>query len=304
MSDPDHLIFIFTPEELLAAVRSIAAGSSVPDDLRSLLARLGLVANGQLTAYGRQLHKFAFILHDDAAVEREVVRLLRTLLPVQVLEQELAGYGVVPEDGVVELLNLHGALPLESPISAVRRFLRWANGAGLLVYSQKNKTVRVPALEDGSEEGSPPPAGVVSPRTPFTNIIRLRRALRRLKGTVWWVDPYFHSRGLEEMVTNLDFPHISEVRILSSNKASVMTESAGRDFDAFRAESELKGTVAQWRFDPSRDWHDQWLFGDQEGYNMPPSELIFAGQKFSEYRPGAERPPLDEWWARARSWRG
>lgn len=270
--------------------------------MEALLERMGWIEQGAASSVGRRVHKLAFVLHREADAERELAQAVRSLLPVQVIQQELAGYGPVPEEGVMELLTMHDAAPDGLSLQELRRFLRWANGVDLLTYSKRDKTVRVPTLESDEGLDSPAPAGVVSPRTPFTNLVRLRRILRRLKGVIWWADPYFDKRVLEELITNLDFTDISEIRIVSSNKNHVLSDEAESDMEAFVAEAQQKDVHAEWRYDPARNWHDRWLFADNEGYNMPPSGLIFSGKKYSEFGPDADRPPLEEWWDRSKKW--
>lgn len=303
-NEVDALIITVRPDDLLIGLRTVAAGKEPDDSTASLLERLGLTDSSGLTDTGRAIHKTAWILGEQPDAVAQLSPRLAGLMPIQVLHQELAGYGAVPESGALELLRIHSAVPAGINDTEFRRFLMWANSMGYLKYSTKTKTVRV-AVEDSDASdvaAAVAAAGVVSPRTPFSNVVRLRRILRDLRGVVWWIDPYFHRRALEELITNLDFSVVSEVRILSSGKSSVLTAVAKTDFVQFEAEIALKGSAAQWKQDPSRDWHDRWLFGDSGGFNMPPAELIFSGKKYSEFTPAGDRPPLEKWWSRSKAW--
>jgi len=303
-SEIDAVVVSLRPAAVLDGVRSVAAGVVLEPDIEAFLTRLDLVKDDALTDDGREIHKLAWILgKTDAAIQILKPR-LAALAPIQLLTQELAGYGAVPESGALELLRLHQALPNDIDETEFRRFLIWANGMGFLTYSKQKKTVRVSTVDlEVLESTEPiPPVGGVSPRTPFSNVVRLRRILRGLRGVVWWADPYFNRRALEEMIADLDFAEVSEIRILSSNKSSILTQTARADWALFETEVKLKAAVAEWRFDPGRDWHDRWLLDDKTGYNMPPSDLIFSSRKYSEYTPLSDRPPVETWWKRSKTW--
>jgi hypothetical protein len=119
-----------------------------------------------------------------------------------------------------------------------------------------------------------------------------------LRGTVWWADPHFGRRALEELVDELDTAAVSELRILSGDDAGVVGAKAQKDFAAFQQEMAAKGVPAEWRVDSQRDWHDRWLVDDKNATNMPPVNTLFKGD-YSEMLPSSQRPPLETWWSRS-----
>jgi hypothetical protein len=88
---------------------------------------------------------------------------------LQVIEQELRGLGPVPEEGVLDLLKQHRTVDGSMSVADMREILRWLNATGIVVYSQKMKTVRslAPAPDAPLAGEIRAIAGMVSPRTPF-----------------------------------------------------------------------------------------------------------------------------------------
>lgn len=276
----DSAIFSATPDDLLEAVRLLAAGAEASPDIAHLLRRSGLSTAAGLTDAGVALFKTAWVLRHHDEARRSLGLALRTLLPIQVLEQELLQFGAVPEAGALELLRLHRCLPPEFDVETLRRFFRNYAATGLLVYSSKFKTVR--ALEPPPDEARAGEerrlAAMVSPKTPFLNVARLRRIIRTLCGMVWWADRHFGARVLEELAEELDADRVTEVRILSGVATNVLTPRSMKDFERFQEEMANKGIRAEWRADhDASDWHDRWLGDDTGAWNMPPVQERLLG---------------------------
>lgn len=300
----DEVVFIVSPEVLLESIRGVAAEAERDVDrvAAHLLGRCGLLLDGELTEAGRALFKLAWVLRRSDEAERALGNALRQMTPIQVIEQELRGLGAVPEEGVLDLLRQHRAVRTTLTIADIRPTLRWLNKVGVLVYSTKLKTVRslMPAPDAalaGEVQGI---ASMISPRTPFLNIVRLRRILRPLKGIVWWADPHFGARALEEIAEELNADFVSEVRILSGDAENVVSDRSMRDFRRFQTEMLNSGVRAEWRIDAHgiRDWHDRWVADDDVAWNVPPINTLLKND-YSEISPASQRPPLTEWWNRS-----
>lgn len=296
----DRVILSVDSAALLSGVHAASTGASIEPAVEYLLSRCGLTAGGELTEAGRALFKLAWVLRkqDEAAIA--LGQTLRQLTPLQVIEQELRGLGQVPEEGVLDLLTQHRAISAETTVTDLRPLLRWLNKVGVIAYSTRLKTVRslLPAPDAALAGEIQAIASMVSPKTPYLNVVRLRRVLRPLRGVVWWADPHFGARALEELAEELDPQIVTEVRILSGNAPNVLSERSGKDFIRFAAEMAVKGIAAEWRVDGLRDWHDRWLADDRVAWNVPPVNTLFKND-YSEIYPASERPPLDDWWTRA-----
>lgn len=305
MVDPaqsDIEVFTVSPSKLLETLRATASSGTADPAAEYLLSRCGLVNDGQLTDAGRALFRLAWVMRRSSDAERALGQALRQLIPIQVIEQELRGLGSVPEEGVLDLLLHHGAVPLDADVTAIRPLLRWLNSVGVIVYSTKLKAVRslAPAPEAALAGEVATIAAMVSPRTPYLNVVKLRRVLRTLRGAVYWADPHFGARALEELAEELEIGAVTEVRILSGDAENVISSRSMRDYERFRAEMATRGVPVEWRVDSraTRDWHDRWIADDDKEWNVPPINTLLKND-YSEISPATERPPLDEWWARS-----
>lgn len=298
----DSLIFDTTPQDLLEGVRAATTSDSLTEEAAYLLERMGLLLDGELTEAGRALFKLGWVLRrSDDAVDA-LGQAARQLTPIQVVEQELHGLGAVPEEGVLDLLLQHRAVSAPMDVAYLRATWRWLNAVKVLVYSTKHKTVRALApTPDAALAGEVQAiAAMISPKTPYLNVVKLRRVIRQLRGVVWWVDAHFSARAFEELAEELDVAEVNEVRILSGDADNVLTERSKRELDRFTSEMAQKGIVVEWRVDPrgARDWHDRWLAADQVAWNVPPVNTMFKND-YSEIYPSTELPPLQEWWDRS-----
>ncbi|WP_156096696.1 hypothetical protein [Amycolatopsis jejuensis] len=298
----DAVIFAIPAPALLDGIRAAASSGKVDPGPEFLLNRCGLVYGGELTEAGRALFKLAWVLRKTDEAQQALGRALRQLTPIQVIEQELHGLGAVPEAGVLDLLRQHRAVGAEVSVDDIRPTLRWLNAVGVLVYSTKLKTVRslAPAPDAALAGEVQAIAAMVSPKTPYLNVVRLRRVLRALKGIVWWADPHFGARALEEIAEELDTGFVTEIRIISGDAENVVSPKSMKDFARFRAEMANKGVVAEWRVDGkfNRDWHDRWIADDKVTWNVPPINTLLKND-YSEISPATERPPLPTWWKRS-----
>jgi hypothetical protein len=298
----DREIFRVSATALLSAVHSAAATELVEADAAYLLGRCGLLNNADLTDAGRALFKLAWVLRRATESEQALGQALRQLTPIQVVEQELRGLGPVPEAGVLDLLRQHRAVSADASVESIRPTLRWFSKVGVLAYSSKLKTVRslAPAPDAALAGEVQAIAAMVSPKTPYLNVVRLRRILRPLRGVVWWADPHFGARALEELAEELDTMAVTEIRILSGDAENVVSPKSMKDFERFRAEMANKNVLVEWRVDAktTRDWHDRWIADDKVVWNVPPINTLLKND-YSEISPSSERPPLTEWWSRS-----
>ncbi|BDV32242.1 hypothetical protein [Microbacterium terricola] len=306
MLDPEdgYLLFETDQPRLLTALKAVGVGSPVYDnDANAVLEHTGLVKNEtdpELTEAGLALYRAAFVARDDEATNRLLGQAIRTLLPIQAIAQELGNSTAIPEQGVVDLLALHRIVDQDFTVENARPTFRWLNTLKVLVYSQKQKTVRyVPDSPEAAKAGEIESlAAMISPRTPYSNVAKLRKVLRTQIGVVIWADQHFGARALEELVDELDPTKVTELRILSGSAPNVASPKSFKDYERFRDEMKVKGITVEWRVDGTREWHDRWLIDDKTAHNVPPVNSLFANQ-YSEILPTKERPPAEEWWKRA-----
>lgn len=302
-----YLLFSVTQEVLLDGIKNVGMGSYIDsgNDTRTVLELAGLFKaddgnDAELSEAGVDLYRAAFIVRDAEATNRLLGQALRALLPIQVLAQELGNYPAIPEEGAVSLLALHRVVGPEFTADLARPTFRWLNDLGVIVYSRQKKTVRFLPDDPGAAKAGEVAnlSAMISPRTPYSNVARLRRLLRTMTGVVTWADQHFGARAFEELVDELDPVKVTEIRIISGNASSVVSPKSFKDYERVREEMKLKGITVEWRVDGTREWHDRWLVDAKSVHNLPPVNSLYANQ-YSEILASNENPPVDEWWARA-----
>jgi hypothetical protein len=301
-----YLLFAATQDQILNAIREVGTGGpAVRGDLSRLFELTGLIdpvdGDGpKLSEAGLDLYRAAFVVRDEQATRRLLGQVLRILLPIQVIAQELGNSVAITEEGVIGLLTLHRVVDADFSVDDSRSTFRWLNDLGVIVYSRQKKTVRFvpddPAAAKAGEVANL--SAMVSPRTPFSNVARLRKVLRIQSGVVTWADQHFGARAFEELVDEIDPIKVTELRIISGGGESVLSAKSYRDYVRFQEEMATKGIAVEWRVDPTREWHDRWLVDSSKVFNVPPVNSLFANQ-FSEILASRERPPVEEWWDRS-----
>lgn len=301
-SEDGEVLFGVEQEGLLTGVKRLGTGETVLDEkVAQVLALTGLSQDGvQLSPSGLDLYRAAFVVRDDNATDRLVGQALRALLPIQVLAQELGNAPAITEDGAVSLLALHRVVTPDFTADDARLTFRWLNDVGVIVYSRKLKTVRFIPDDPGAAKAGEVAnlSAMVSPRTPYSNVARLRKVLRIQAGVVTWADQHFGARAFEELVDELDPTKVTELRIISGGAENVLTAKSYRDYERFQQEMATKGIAVEWRVDATREWHDRWLVDASKAFNVPPVNSLFANQ-YSEILATDQRPPVDEWWDRS-----
>src|SRR3546814_574015 len=197
----DAALVELSADDIFVALKTARRGDQPdrPEGVAHVLRRAGLTdEDGSVTAAGQALHKARWILRQEDRAREALARSVRPLLPIQVMEQELRGFPPVPEEGVLELLQVHGGAPGGLTIEALRPTLREWSALGIIVYSNKMKTVRLGRLPDAGEAAPGEDdrlAVLVSPQTPYTNVVKLRRirSEERRLGKGW--DSKCRSRG-------------------------------------------------------------------------------------------------------------
>jgi len=136
---------------------------------------------------------------------------------------------------------------------------------------------------------------VVKPEEPYSNVIKLRQLLRESEEYIWWIDPHFSARGLEELIASINPALVREVRILSG--PANIDKRAKHDFTRFHEELSNKGIDAEWRILRGFS-HDRFIINKNVCYNVPPINSLLQGQ-YSEISQTPNKPPFGQWWDKA-----
>ncbi|MDP3062316.1 MAG: DEAD/DEAH box helicase [Chloroflexota bacterium] len=138
---------------------------------------------------------------------------------------------------------------------------------------------------------------VIKPSEPFSNVVRIREVLRSCEGYIWWEDPHFGARALEELAVVVDPSTVKEIRILS--RSEQFNERARTDFERFSQEMAGKGVSVEWRVTDKGVAHDRYIISANATFNVPPVNSMFQGS-YGELLKTENRPPFEVWWESAR----
>lgn len=205
--------------------------------------------------------------------------------------QGLHGRGSVAFQGAHHLMARHELADPDNP-SRLRAFLTMLSRARIVAYSNKHQTVRIlAALPDGQAVQ----VRVIEPERPYSNLVALRQILRGCEGYIWWAEPHLGRKALESLALEADVASITEIRLLSGEKA--VDATARSDFKRFRTEMSNRGIRSEWRVIPPQDvdWHDRFILGRRQTWNVPPINTLHKGD-YSEASRTPTRPPFEKWW--------
>ncbi len=145
------------------------------------------------------------------------------------------------------------------------------------------------------EKSSSLGATVIRPEEPYSNVLKLRQLLGESEEYLWWIDPHFPSRGLEELIYSLDPSLVKDVKILSG--PDNVDLRAKRDFSRFQEELNNKGINTEWKILKGFS-HDRFIMSKNRCYNVPPLNSLLRGQ-YSEISLTPNEPPFMNWWQQA-----
>jgi hypothetical protein len=225
-----------TLESLLAG---IAEGATEPIDDRqfSQLHSLGLVdgtaASPALSEIGRRYYLAKYV-HEDKVAARDVLgELLQGQFVPITFCATLWGSGSKPVAGALRLLRQITKSPDDTK---GRRWLTLMNSGGLVTYNQKSPTLRIAfnpnelTAPDEADARERVAGHVLSPETPYTNLMVVKQTIRAARGFLWWYEQHMPAKVLEVLMSELDGEKVTEVRILSgpANVTDALKDEFGR----------------------------------------------------------------------------
>jgi hypothetical protein len=280
----------------MSDVRAVVV-SDDDDGAQARLGFLGLLEGADANADALACYESYYVFdkpHEAKDVHRQA--LLRQ--PVtQALIQGLHGRGLIPFDGVLHFLARHRLARLDEA-TPVRSVLAILNGAGIVVWSAKNQSLRVTIeLPEASAEFEPV-VRVIEPDRPFSNAMHLRQVLRSCEDYIYWAEPHLPRKSLESLVLEADRSKISEIRLVSSPKE--VDDATKADWKRFRSEMKALGILAEWRVAApgTLALHDRFIIGRHQVWNVPPVNSLHKGDYAEAFR-SPNRPPFEKWWAAA-----
>lgn len=159
-----------------------------------------------------------------------------------------------------------------------------------------NPSELVASEEDAERERAK--GHVISPETPFGNVLALRELFRAARGSIRWWEQHLPPKALEVLYREVDGAHVSEIRLLSG--PDNVTADAKGDFKLFRKDMVSRGVTAEWKVltkKEARKIHGRFFISEGLSRNIPPINSILMGST-DEILPSEVGPDdFDKWWA-------
>lgn len=276
----------------------MATGRQAAPASVSELQRLGFADDsGHLTERGDAFDR-SWNIHRDRESAEDLLRQAYLALPeTGALMQGIHGHPYLHVSGALHLLARHG-LADPDDWTPFRAYLKALNDLGIVAYSVKQQSVRLvaPLPDSENHDDAPQPlVRIVEPDRRYSNVRHLREVLRGCRDFIWWADMHFEKRGLEPLADEADASRISVIRVLMVTRPK---PNEVADYQRFTEEMAKLGITAEFRIvaAPERDWHDRFIIGRGEAWNVPPLNTIFKGDysQFTRTPP----PPFEAWWAK------
>lgn len=133
-----------------------------------------------------------------------------------------------------------------------------------------------------------PSSRLITPTTPFSNTLQIKKTIQECEAYLYWVDKYFGKSGLEILASALSSSqeiNINEIKILTSSEK--VDGNLRKDFKRFKEELKNRGISVEMRAlaqkEVAASIHDRWIISKYKAFNIPFPDVIKRG-KYSEIR--------------------
>jgi hypothetical protein len=289
-------------EQRLKAVAE-ASEPLPPSPADEVLAALGMIDDGELTPLGERYWMARYVAVDPAETHTSLADALKHLPSTNAFCEALWRASSLPVDGSMNLLRR-----LERGYSddERKRFIELLGRAGLIVYNRKNPRIRavynpleiLPPEEQSARERNS--AHLISPDTPFGNLLALRQMIRSSRSYICWYEQHMPRKVLEVLYRELDGVAVSNVRILSG--PATVDAALNGDFKRFAKElHSLRQIDVEWRVLSRReaaDHHGRFFLSDGIMRNIPPLNTILKGSTDEILPSEVGVSEFDAWWVK------
>jgi hypothetical protein len=213
--------------------------------------------------------------------------------------EKLWGKGEIPVQGAINLLKqIHHSTDEHS----AKRWLELMNRGRLISYNRANPTIRIlyspSELVTPAEDAERAKSHVLSPDTPFGNLLALRELIRAARGSIRWYEQHMPPKVLEILYREVDGSNVSELRLLSG--PDNITADAKKEFKRFRTDMAGRGVNVEWRVltkKEAREIHGRFFISEGLSRNIPPLNTILTGTTDEILQSEIGPEDFDAWWA-------
>lgn len=230
-----------------------------------------------LSDVGKAFFELYFI-HNQQSEALSLIKNMLLINPlVNLIIQVFLGRGKISIEQLRTLLNYHSIADWEIDNKEVVSLLTFLNKLQIITYDKKNRafTVNEPEIADSK----PIKQYYVTPSTPFSNIINMRKIIRACEGDIYWIDKHFRKEAFEIILDGMLIQGVSSIVVISGPENA--TASAKTDYALLKTELLSRSIALSWLIinDPAFKWHDRWIVADNICYNIPPVLSIIRGQR-------------------------
>lgn len=265
-------------------------GGELGDDSREFLERINFVENGRVSDVGMRYldSKFIYDRDDHADILRHEVLNLK-----EIRELCQSFYGQQTEREKVE--RFFRTKTDVSDSREVGRILNLLNSLNIVSYSKRTGSVQFNEVDQVEKQDQD--SYRVTHRTPYSNIKRLRRAIRTCEGDLLWVAKHFSKKGLEPLSDEVTGDRFTSARVLCG--PDNVTHKTRSDFERFEEEMGNRGVDAELRVMTNGEHlgklHDRYILSDGSSWNVPPVNSLYRNQE-ADLHKVTEDISFDEWW--------
>lgn len=265
-------------------------GDSLSADSQEFLERINFVEEGHVSDIGSRYLDSKFIYDRDA--HPDILRYeILNLREIRELCQSFYGQQTDREE-VERFFRTKTAV---SDSREVGRILGLLNSLNIVSYSKRTGSVQFNEVDQVEERDQD--SYRVTHRTPYSNIKRLRRAIRACEGDLLWVAKHFSKKGLEPLSDEVTGDRFTSIRILCG--PDNVTHRMRSDFMRFEEEMGNRGVEVELRVMTRKEHldnlHDRWILSDESSWNVPPVNSLYRNQE-AELHKVTEDTSFEEWW--------
>lgn len=177
------------------------------------------------------------------------------------------------------------------------------NRGRLIAYNKANPRIRilynpselVTPAEDAERERSK--SHVLSPETPYANLLALRELIHAARGSIRWWEQHMPPKVLEILYREVDGSNVSQLRLLSG--PDNVTADAKSEFKRFQVDMRGRGIEAEWRVltkKEARKIHGRFFISEGLSRNIPPLNTILASSTDEILPSEVDANEFDSWW--------
>ncbi|MFX1238579.1 MAG: hypothetical protein ACFE8P_12770, partial [Promethearchaeota archaeon] len=267
------------------------------------LIQLGFLKNKTtISEKGKLYFTKKYVLNDYEESKAILINAIKQIPACIAICESLFGRKDLKKENIFNLLLVYDLIDANSKLESISGFIMLLNYCGLISYSKKTGLIRINYNPFSCEEL--PRNIFISPETPFSNLIAIRKIIRNSSVYINWVAKHLGKKALEILAEEVDGNDIQEINLLSSINVSEDLLRFRSDFKKFKEEMKSKGINANLRIIVDKtiinQLHDRWFITKGKCFNIPPLNSLLQGQHCEIFETDS-MPPFVKLWNQSKN---